>query len=397
MEIDNLQPYEKNPRKNDDAVKFVAKSIEEFGFKVPIIIDKDNVIVAGHTRYKAAKKLKLKNVPCIVADDLTDQQIKAFRLADNKVAEKAEWDLGLLGEELDGVFEFDMADFGFEFDVDDDEPSEVAEDDFDAELPDEPTAKRGDIWQLGRHRLMCGDSTDPEDVEMLMAGQVADISLTSPPYGAGRSAKLRKKYVPGDEKLKSFYNSHEDKPTEWRDLMTSAMDNMFRFSKSQFINVQMLADNKTDLMLVICTYIDKLVDIAIWHKKIAPPQMQKNVLNNKYEFILIFDSENSSRTIRFGDFHGNISNVVECDVEKNNYSDIHKAVFPIGLVAEIIKMNAKCTSVLELFGGTGTTLIACEQLDRKCFTMELDPRYCDVIISRWEQFTGKKAVLTNPQ
>ena len=149
--ISDLHPYEKNPRKNDEAVKYVAESIKQFGFRVPIIIDRSNVIVAGHTRYKAAKKLKLEKVPCIVADDLSEEQIKAFRLADNKVAEKAEWDFDLLGEELSGILDIDMSLLGFE----DEQEVQcgVIEDEFDPEPPEEPISKRGDIYLLGKHRL----------------------------------------------------------------------------------------------------------------------------------------------------------------------------------------------------------------------------------------------------
>lgn len=180
--LGDIHPYEKNPRKNDAAVKYVAESIKEFGFKVPIVIDRDGVIVAGHTRYKAAKKLKLETVPCIVADDLTDEQIKAFRLADNKVAEKAEWDFDLLSSELDNLFDFDMAAFGFDDEPDEEEPQEVEEDSYEAELPTEPKARLGDIYQLGNHRLMCGSSTNIEDVEKLMNGDTARMLFTSPPY-----------------------------------------------------------------------------------------------------------------------------------------------------------------------------------------------------------------------
>ena len=177
-----IHPYEKNPRKNDAAVKYVAESIKQFGFKVPIVIDAEGVIVAGHTRYKAANKLKMKAVPCIVADDLSDEQIKAFRLADNKVSEKAEWDFDLLSSEIDDLFDFDMAAFGFEDDEEDEEPQEVEEDSFDVELPQEAKAKLGDIYKLGNHRLMCGSSTNIEDVEKLMDGQTARMLFTSPPY-----------------------------------------------------------------------------------------------------------------------------------------------------------------------------------------------------------------------
>ena len=167
--ITEVKPYEKNPRKNDQSVDKVANSIKEFGFKVPIVIDKHNVIVCGHTRYKAAKKLGLSVVPCVVADDLTEEQIKAYRLADNKVGEDSLWDMDLLTEELVNILELDMAYFGF--DLLEEEPEEVVEDDFAGELPEEPKAKPGDIYQLGNHRLMCGDSTSITDVEKLMDGE----------------------------------------------------------------------------------------------------------------------------------------------------------------------------------------------------------------------------------
>ena len=181
--LKDIKPYEKNPRKNDSAVDAVANSIREFGFKVPVVIDKDGVIVCGHTRYKAAKKLKLDTVPCVIADDLTDEQIKAYRLADNKVSELAEWDIDLLGEELDGIFDIDMSDFGFDLSEDEEEEIEVIEDEIPEEV--EPVAKQGDIWQLGRHRLMCGDSTNIDDIKKLMNENKIDMIYTDPPYGMG--------------------------------------------------------------------------------------------------------------------------------------------------------------------------------------------------------------------
>lgn len=181
--LSELKPYEKNPRKNDEAVKYVMKSIKEFGFKVPIIIDKNNVIVCGHTRYKASKKLKLETVPCIIADDLTEEQIKAFRLADNKVSEKAEWDFDLLDDELKGIFEFDMTDFGFEFENDDEKSTQEVVEDEVPDVPEEPKAKYGDIYQLGNHRLMCGDSTSIKDINVLLNGNKIDMIYTDPPYG----------------------------------------------------------------------------------------------------------------------------------------------------------------------------------------------------------------------
>lgn len=163
IKLSEIKPYEKNPRKNDDAVKYVAESIKEFGFKVPLVIDKNGVIVAGHTRYKAAKQLKMKTVPCLVADDLTDEQVRAFRLADNKVAEQAEWDFNLLDDELAQILDIDMDAFGFLNDIDE-KTEEATEDDYEINPPEEPKTKLGEIYQLGRHRLMCGDSTVLNDV-----------------------------------------------------------------------------------------------------------------------------------------------------------------------------------------------------------------------------------------
>lgn len=177
--LEEIKPYEKNPRNNDNAVDAVAASIREFGFKVPIIIDKDNIIVAGHTRYKAAKKLGLKTVPCIKADDLTDEQVKAFRLADNKVAEQAEWDFELLNEELETIT-MDMDQFGFDL-PEEETLTEIIEDDV-PDVPEEPKSKYGQVYQLGNHRLMCGDSTKKEDVEKLLNGVKADLLITDPPY-----------------------------------------------------------------------------------------------------------------------------------------------------------------------------------------------------------------------
>jgi site-specific DNA-methyltransferase (adenine-specific) len=175
-----LKPYENNPRNNDGAVDAVAASIKEFGFKVPIVIDKDNVIIAGHTRYKASEKLGLDKVPCIVADDLTEQQIKAYRLADNKVGELADWDFGTLEMELEGIDEIDMEQFGFEPLVAED--AEIVEDEV-PEIPEEAKSQEGDLWILGKHRLICGDSTDATVIERLMNGYKANMVLTDPPYG----------------------------------------------------------------------------------------------------------------------------------------------------------------------------------------------------------------------
>ena len=350
--IDELIPYEKNPRKNDEAVKYVAESIKAFGFKVPIVIDKDNVIVAGHTRYKASKKLKLTEVPCIVADDLTDEQIKAYRLADNKVAEKADWDFELLGAELEDLFDFDMTLFGFE-DVVDDEPITIEED----EVPEvdeeaEPITKLGDIWQLGRHRLMCGDSTDSNMVDKLMNGNEADMVMTDPPYGINAE-----KMTMGTGK-RDFHRG-EDWDKERPDISIAF-----------------------DLAPLVCIwggnyFADKLPitnDWLIWHKK-----------NDGLSF-----SECEMAWTNFGINCRHISH--HWGKEKKQ----HITMKPLSVIAWAIeRAKEKANVIVDIFGGSGSTLIACEQLGRTCYMMELDPKYCDVIIKRWETLTGEKAVRIN--
>lgn len=168
--IDEITPYINNPRNNDQAVDAVANSIKEFGWQQPIVVDKNMVIIVGHTRYKAAKKLKLDKVPVVVATNLTDEQAKAYRLADNKVGELADWNDDLLSDELVGIDDIDMSDFGFDELDDHAELEDAKDDDFDEEPPEDPKSKLGQVYQLGRHRLMCGDSTKPEDVKTLMGG-----------------------------------------------------------------------------------------------------------------------------------------------------------------------------------------------------------------------------------
>ena len=178
LKIDEIKPYENNPRNNLDAVDATANSIKEFGWQQPIVVDKDMVIIAGHTRYLAAKKLGCDTVPVVVASNLSDEQVRAYRLADNKTGELAEWDFKLLDTELQDILDIDMSDFGFELNISEDE--EVKEDDFDEEIPEEPKSKLGQIYQLGRHRLMCGDSTNSESVKKLLGGGASRFIIDRP-------------------------------------------------------------------------------------------------------------------------------------------------------------------------------------------------------------------------
>lgn len=393
--LSEITPYAKNAKKHDKTqIANVAESIKQYGFVQPIVIDRDGVIVIGHCRALAAKKLGMKTVPCVCVDDLTAEQVKALRLVDNK-SNESDWDFDLLKDELP---ELDLSAFDFDWGISDDITEEVDEDEApEVDEVSDPVTKRGDIWQLGRHRLMCGDSTDKTTVELLMDGNKADICITSPPYGAGDNAHLRKKLSVGysGRDGKTFYNQYKDNKSDWPLLMKSFFDVAQCFSLSQFVNVMMIGDNKKPLIEWLYNNLQFLVDIICWNKHTCPPQIHENVLNNGYEFVFVFDNENGTRKIRFGDFRGSKSNFIETKKQQNEYADIHKAVFGTEFVKTILDINGKAQSVYEPFGGTGTTMIVCEQLNRTCYMMELDPKYCDVIIKRWETLTGNGAVLLN--
>ena len=366
--VKDLKPYEKNPRKNDDAVQYVANSIKEFGFKQPIVIDKDNNIVCGHTRWKACKKLKIETVPCVVADDLTEEQIRAYRLADNRVAEKAEWDLALLDTELAEIETIDMTLLGFD-DKEEETPQEVVEDDFDEEPPEEPTSKLGDIYQLGEHRLMCGDSTNPEHVAKLMDGHKADLCLTDPPYGVkmdkgfGGSGGFSGKGKP--IKRREYTDDWDGEP-----IGKEALDNALSNSKQAII---FGGNFFTDKLPVGKFWI-------VWDKLNTMPSF------GDCELAWTNIGRNSVKKYEV-QWNGLIGK------EKKRYHPTQKPLKLIGAIVE--DFSEEGNNVLDLFGGSGSTLIACEQTNRRCFMMELDPKYIDVIINRWETFTGKKAVKLN--
>ncbi len=378
--LKDLKPYENNPRKNDDAVKYVAESIKEFGFKVPIVIDKNNVIVAGHTRYKAAKKLKMSEVPCIIADDLTDEQIKAFRLADNKVAEKAEWDFDLLNAELDDIIDLDMELFGFE-DALQDDAEEAVEDEFEVELPAEPKSKLGDIYQLGNNRLMCGDSTVLEDVEKLMGGEQADMLLTDPPYNVNYEGKTKDKL-----KIKNDQMGNDN----FRQFLTDAFSNADMVMKPGAVFYIWHADREGYNFRGACFDAGWTVrQCLIWNKNSMV--MGRQDYQWKHEPCLYGWKEGAGHL-----WASDRKQTTVINFDKPTRNDMHPTMKPIPLFDYQIKNNTKGGDVvLDLFGGSGTTIMACEQNGRRGYSMEYDPRYVDVIVDRWEKFTGAKAVLLN--
>ena len=403
LPLDKLIPYAGNPRKNDHAVKAVASAIKRFGFRVPVLAKSDGSLIDGHLRVKAAKHLGMEEVPVVLCDDLSEADIKALRISINRMAELADWDSELLSAELEGLAAegFTLEDVGFdaaaleELGADlglDEKPDVDAEPQIDKaeELRAKWGVEPGQLWELGDHRVLCGDSTKKEDVERVMGGERADLCFTSPPYGAGNVAKLRDHYVRGAKKRDSFYKEHADNPEQWAGLMSGWFAAIRPFAHCVICNVQMLADNKADLVKWVAARADDLVDVVIWDKINAAPQMQSGVMSNAFEFLFVFGG-NGSRSIPFADWHGTVSNVVRIDPRgKNQNADNHRAVMPSELpIWTMQTLCPKAQSVIEPFCGTGTTIIACEQLGRKCRAIEISPAYVAVALQRWADATGK--------
>lgn len=374
--ISEIRPYENNPRDNSKAIDAVAASIREFGFKVPIVIDKNGVIVAGHTRYEASKKLGLEEVPCVIADDLTDEQVKAFRLADNKTAELASWNPELLEVEMSGIDSIDMTEFGFI----EPEKAEAVEDDFDIEPPEEPTAQRGEIWQLGAHRVMCGDSTDVSDVKKLLGGVQADLYLTDPPYNIGYEGKTKKKLT--------IENDIQDSDS-FRNFLVLAFSAAKEVMKAGAAFYIWHADTEGYNFRGACMDVGWQVrENLIWSKDVFT--LGRQDYQWRHEPCLYGWNEGSHA------WYSDRKQSTILEFARPKRSEEHPTMKPIPLFDYQIRNSSKEGDIVfDSFGGSGTTIMACEQNGRKGYCMELDPKYVDVIIKRWETFTGKKAVLIN--
>lgn len=396
--LSELTPYANNPRLNDGAVDAVMASIKEFKFRVPIIIDKNGVIVAGHTRLKAAQKLGLKTVPCIVADDLTPEQIKAFRLADNKVGELAGWDFEKLDLELEEI-DLDMTQFGFD-DLPEEETESTGDEDNAPEPPedDNTVTKKGDVWLLGRHRLMCGDSTDKNDVSLLMKGATADLLLTDPPYGVSIVKGAGK--IGGDKpptfgtvekfgsrglSFKGTTHNEYKKPivaaTEYAPIIGDESTDTARESYE-------IARGITDIQVIFGGnyFTDFLPPSRCWF--VWDKGMPDGTPFAQCELAWVSKDGNVKL---FKRLWAGLCREGARSVE--GVKRIHPTQKPVSLCEDILGQFKDCKTVLDLFGGSGSTLIACERTKRKCYMMELSPQYCDVIIERWQALTGEDAVL----
>ena len=376
--IDEVTPYENNPRNNDQAVDAVANSIKEFGWQQPIVVDKNMIIIVGHTRYKAAKKLGLTKIPVVVATNLSDEQAKAYRLADNKSGELADWNEDLLTDELGGIDDIDMSDFGFD-NLEELESEDVQDDDFDEEPPEEPKSKLGQVFQLGRHRLMCGDSTNAVDVQKLMGGVQADLLLTDPPYNVGYTGKQKSKMTIKNDRQSDddFYQFLFATFKNAKDNMKSGAAYYVWYASSEAANFN-LALNNNGL---------KVREELIWAKN--QMVIGRQDYQWQHEPCLYGWNEDGTHS-----WYSDRKQTTILRFDKPQRADLHPTMKPIPLFDYQIKNSTKSGDiVLDLFGGSGTSIMACEQDNRTCYTMEYDPKYVDVIIDRWEQFTGEKAKL----
>lgn len=377
FDIDKLKLNPNNPRKNDAAVDIVAKSIEKYGFKNPVIADTDLVVYCGNTRIKAARKLGLKTVPVIVADDLTPQEIRELAIVDNKSSEIAEWDMDMLADEL---ADLDLGDFDFDFDLPINEDKTIVEDtppEIDEEH--EPITKLGDIWQLGRHRLICGDSTDKGTIERLLGEQFGkvDLVLTDPPYNVAYNGKTKKELKIENDVMEQ---------DEFEGFLSSSFE-------------------------IINETLKKGGAFYIWHASRSQREFE-NALNNvglqvRQQLIWVKNSMVLGRQdyqwrhepCFYGwkegthDWYSDRKQTTVLEFDRPTANKEHPTMKPIALIAYQIKNSTKKGEIVfDGFGGSGSTLIACEQTGRKCYTCELDPRYADVIIKRYENLTGQKAV-----
>ena len=424
VKIEKLKPYENNARTHsEEQVEKIANSINEFGFINPVIIDSDYGIIAGHGRVLGAQKLGMKEVPCLFVEDLTETQKRAYILADNKLALDAGWDDEILKQEIKALddLNFDVSLAGFDIDDFDFTQTDIEfeEDDYNVEenLPEIPKAKYGDIYQLGNHRIMCGDSTSKEDIDKLTDGMIMDLCVTDPPYNVNYGSINESGYGKERENGNKILNDNMDDESFYFFLL-SFYEQMLRVLKeggayyifhsdSEGYNFRKALRDaggivKQNLIwvknaLVLgrqdyqwkhepCLYgwkegaghyfIDDRTQTTVFEDKADLDKLTKEELKEMIEDIL---ADRIPTTVIHED--------------KPLKNDIHPTMKPIRLISRLIQNSSKAgENVIDFFGGSGSTLISCEHLGRNCYIIELDPRYVDVMIDRWETLTGETAV-----
>ena len=392
MSVETLIPYAKNARTHsDEQVAQIAGSIKEFGFNNPVLVDKDNSIIAGHGRLMAARKLGMDKVPVVQLGHMTEAQRKAYVLADNRIALNSGWDTGMLSLELLELKDnIDLSLLGFDADELDallnpiEETEGLTDEDAVPDVPDEPKTKLGDIYILGNHRLMCGDSTSVDAVEKLLECQKADLLFTDPPYGVsyegGHNKKKRQGIIAdtlqGEDLTDLFYESLSTAITWLKD--------------GAALYVWYASGKSIETYASLAKLPLKLRAVIQWYKvKSGLGAFMSQYIPN-CEPCMYLHKEGCSPS-----WYGPTNEKTVWELKKETANKFHPTQKPVELPERAITNSTKQgDSVLDLFGGSGSTLIACEKIGRMARVMELDPKYCDVIVQRWEDFTGKKAVLS---
>ena len=399
--VADLIPYARNSRTHSaEQVGQIAASIKEWGWTVPVLIEPEGGLIAGHGRILAAQKLGIKDVPCMVAEGWTDAQKKAYVIADNKLALNAGWDDAMLKVEMGELdaLDFDLSLTGFGADeiaaffVE--ETEGLTDDDAVPDAPAVPVTALGDVWLLGRHRLMCGDSTSIDAVDKLMDGQKIDLVFTSPPYNQGGGS--------GDlfshgKRVESLYQNDCDNKSksEYFDFCISVFNSLLPHlsdSHSFVWNVSYNAKSRDDYGRILFSDQNpfSIKETIVWNKGGSINLPQVGIYSRKCEFIFVMSLNDTYLTSqKYGDCRWNY-----WETKKINQRADHKATFSVEMSdMGIIEFSFAGNHIYEPFGGSGTTLISCEKHGRFARLMELDPKYCDVIITRWQNFTGQTATL----
>jgi DNA modification methylase len=369
--LSELKPAPYNPRQSTEKQETQLKhSLEKFGVVEPIIYNKQTgYIVGGHFRVRELKKLGYKEIECVIVD-LNEEDERELNIRLN--ANTGEWDWSLLAEWDSEQLE----EWGLEVPSFATEVLEAEEDYFDTTPPEEPITVLGDLYEIGEHRLLCGDSTDSDQVAKLMNGEKADIAFTSPPYNAGTTPTEIKM----GKKSKYANDSDNKDENEYLKLLIDFTNNSLLFCEYSFVNIQSLSGNKTALIDFLYNLKSIYADTLIWNKQNAQPAMANNVLNSQFEYVHVFSTK-ANRAIGTKEFRGTLSNVIDISKQSANKVKEHNATFPIDFASFFIS-NFCENSIIDLFCGSGTTMVVSHQLKRKCYGMELDPKYCDVIVKR---------------
>lgn len=375
---ESLKPYAKNAKLHtDDQVEQIKRSIEEFGFNDPIAVWHEDEIIEGHGRLLAVMEMpEIETVPIIRLDDLTDEQRRAYMLVHNKLTMNTDFDFELLDSELSGIIDIDMSEFGFDIEIEDEEPDEIIDDEVPEEV--ETRCKLGDIWQLGNHRLICGDSTDGAVLEKLMDGQKADLYITDPPYNVDYQGGTKDRLQIANDKM------DDDSFRQFLKNAFTSADNVMRNGAAFYI---WHADREVVNFKGACADVNWQVrQTLIWVKNNSTFSRQD--YHYMHEPCLYGWKDGSAHL-----WASDRKQTTILNFNRPVRSEEHPTMKPVELFAYQISNNThKNDVVLDSFGGNGTTIIACEQLNRIGHVCELDEHYCDVIIQRWENLTGKKAV-----